>query len=93
MKRRHDKHRRHEFEVRSPADQAVAHMGRVKWFNPARGYGFVVADDARDVDVFLHHRNIQVAGYRELVEGQRVRFTIAPGPKGPVAYNVLPIRD
>lgn len=55
--------------------------GVVKWFNNAKGYGFVVADD-RDEDIFVHFSSIGMDGYKTLKEGQRVQFEISEGPKG-----------
>lgn len=55
--------------------------GVVKWFNNAKGYGFVVADN-HDQDIFVHFSSIAMEGYRTLKEGQRVQFEIDEGPKG-----------
>ncbi len=55
--------------------------GIVKWFNNAKGYGFVVADES-DQDVFVHFSAITMDGYKTLKEGQRVQFEITEGPKG-----------
>jgi len=62
--------------------------GTVKWFNGAKGYGFLSQDDGEDV--FVHYSAIQTSGYRELVEGQRVQFDVVNDPrgKGPRAANV-----
>lgn len=54
--------------------------GTVKWFNGAKGYGFLAQDDGEDV--FVHYSAIQSSGYRELVEGQRVRFDVVNDPRG-----------
>lgn len=54
--------------------------GTVKWFNAAKGYGFV-AQDGGD-DVFVHYSAIQRSGYRELAEGQRVQFDVVNDPRG-----------
>ena len=61
--------------------------GIVKWFNNAKGYGFV-KPDGRDEDVFVHFSAIQGNGFKTLTEGQRVEFEIARGPKGPQANSV-----
>ena len=61
--------------------------GTVKWFNAAKGYGFIKQDGGGD-DVFCHHTAIQGSGYRTLTEGQRVEFDITQGPKGLQAGNV-----
>lgn len=61
--------------------------GIVKWFNNAKGYGFVKADN-RDEDVFVHFSAIEMDGYRTLREGQRVEFEVTQGPKGLHAARV-----
>lgn len=62
-------------------------IGTVKWFNNAKGYGFVKADE-RDEDVFVHFSAIDMDGYRTLKEGQKVQFEITHGPKGLHAARV-----
>ena len=64
--------------------------GTVKWFNNAKGYGFITPD-GETKDVFVHFSAIQGDGYRSLEEGQRVEFDVAPGRKGEEAQNVRPI--
>jgi CspA family cold shock protein len=61
--------------------------GRVKWFNNAKGYGFI--ERASGGDVFVHHTAIQAEGYRTLEEGQSVEFTVVQGPKGLQAQEVV----
>jgi CspA family cold shock protein len=61
--------------------------GSVKWFNNAKGYGFIVQDNG-DKDVFVHHSAILMEGYRTLNEGERVEYEIEQTPKGPAAVNV-----
>ncbi len=60
--------------------------GNVKWFNDAKGYGFISRADGPDV--FVHHTAIQGEGFRTLTEGQEVEFDIVDGPKGLQAANV-----
>jgi CspA family cold shock protein len=60
--------------------------GNVKWFNDAKGYGFISRPDGPDV--FVHHTAIQGEGFRTLSEGQEVEFDIVEGPKGLQAANV-----
>ena len=62
-------------------------QGTVKWFNDAKGFGFIQRD-AGD-DVFVHHTAIQDKGFRTLDENQRVSFDVTQGPKGPQASNVV----
>jgi CspA family cold shock protein len=62
--------------------------GRVKWFNPKKGYGFIATDDGRDV--FVHYSSISGKGYKSLAEGDPVSFEIVEGEKGPRAENVVP---
>ena len=61
-------------------------VGKVKWFNNAKGYGFIEREGGNDV--FVHFSAIQGAGFRTLEEGQAVEFEIVDGPKGPQAGNV-----
>ena len=61
--------------------------GTVKWFNEDKGFGFITPEDGGK-DVFVHFRSIQTEGYKTLVEGQQVKFTIEQGQKGPQAANV-----
>lgn len=61
--------------------------GTVKWFNNAKGYGFIGRDSG--ADVFVHYSAITSDGYKSLQEGDPVEFEIAQGPKGPQAANVM----
>ncbi len=60
--------------------------GTVKWFNDAKGYGFISQEGGEDV--FVHHTAIQMDGFRTLKEGERVEFDVTQGPKGLQAANV-----
>ncbi len=64
--------------------------GTVKWFNDAKGFGFITQDNGGP-DVFCHHSAIMTEGFRTLAEGQRVEFDVKKGPKGLQAENVRPI--
>src|SRR5262245_55462380 len=70
-------------------ESLVVEQGTVKWFNNAKGFGFISRDGAPDV--FVHHTAIMSEGFRTLSEGQRVQFEIVQGPKGLQAANVRPV--
>ncbi len=63
--------------------------GTVKWFNAAKGYGFIGREEGEDV--FVHFSAIQMEGYRRLNKGQQVEFSIEDGPEGLQAANVIPL--
>ena len=63
--------------------------GTVKWFNDAKGYGFITPE-AGSKDVFVHHSNIAGSGFKSLAEGAKVEFEVREGTKGPEAVNVTP---
>ena len=63
--------------------------GTVKWFNPAKGYGFIGRDGGEDV--FVHFSAITMEGYKQLKEGQKVEFSVEDGPKGLQAAEVTPV--
>ena len=62
-------------------------VGKVKWFNDKKGYGFIERDGGGG-DIFVHHSSIKMDGFRTLSEGQKVQFDIVEGPKGMQATNV-----
>jgi CspA family cold shock protein len=61
-------------------------IGKVKWFSPEKGYGFIEREDGGDV--FVHYSAIQDQGFKTLAEGQQVQFEIVEGARGPQAANV-----
>ncbi|HPF45122.1 MAG TPA: cold shock domain-containing protein [Syntrophomonadaceae bacterium] len=61
-------------------------LGKVKWFNDAKGFGFIETENGNDV--FVHQSSIQGSGFRSLSEGQTVEFELTSGPKGQQATNV-----
>ena len=61
--------------------------GTVKWFNDAKGYGFITPDGGGK-DIFVHHTSIEMKGFRTLAEGEKVEFELTNGPKGPQAERV-----
>jgi cold shock protein len=61
--------------------------GTVKWFNDAKGYGFIQRESGQDV--FVHHSSIMQEGFKSLAEGQQVEFVVANGPKGLQAQEVV----
>ena len=62
-------------------------IGRVKWFNNAKGFGFIEKKDGGDI--FVHYTAIRAEGYKTLAEGQSVEFDVYEGQKGPEAQNVI----
>jgi CspA family cold shock protein len=63
--------------------------GTIKWFNEKKGYGFIQQDNGQDI--FVHYSSISGDGFKTLAEGQRVKFDIEEGEKGPKAVNVTKI--
>lgn len=80
-----------EFQVRVPSKERRNDMfeGTVKWFNESKGFGFIAQDNGKDV--FVHYSAINKNGFKTLQEGERVRFDIVDGQKGPAAANVEPL--
>lgn len=64
--------------------------GTVKWFNDAKGYGFIAPADGSK-DVFVHFSNIAGSGFKTLAEGAKVEYEVREGQKGPEALNVVPV--
>ncbi len=65
-------------------------QGTVKWFNDAKGFGFITPDDGGK-DLFAHFSEIQGGGFRSLQEGQKVEFVVKQGQKGPQASEIKPL--
>ncbi len=63
-------------------------VGKVKWFNSKKGYGFIRTNDG-DKDIFVHYSSIKGDGFKALAEGEEVQFELTEGPKGLQAQNVL----
>lgn len=64
--------------------------GTVKWFNDAKGFGFITPDGGGE-DLFAHFSAIQSSGFKSLAEGQKVEFEVTQGPKGKQASNIKPL--
>ncbi len=64
--------------------------GTVKWFNAAKGFGFISPEDG-GADLFVHYSEIQMAGHATLDENQKVSFEVGQGKKGPCATHVVPV--
>lgn len=73
----------------------VKKKGKVKWFNNAKGYGFILADGEDIGDLFAHYSVIEMDGYKTLKAGQPVMFNVIQGPKGlhAVDIKVVPVED
>ena len=64
--------------------------GTVKWFNDSKGFGFITPDDGGK-DLFAHHTEIQMSGFKSLKEGQKVEYEPIQGQKGPAASKIRPV--
>ena len=67
------------------------HTGTEKWFNDAKGFGFIAPEDGSE-DVFVHYSAINAQGFRTLQQGQKVSFEVVQGPKGSQAAGVVPVK-
>jgi cold shock protein len=81
---------RHDQKLRGERNMAQ-YKGTVKWFNNAKGYGFLGRDDG--ADVFVHYSSIQLDGYKTLKEGDQVEFDVIQGTKGPQADQVSRVKE
>ena len=68
---------------------AEKRQGKVKWFNNAKGFGFIQQDQSNNGDVFVHYSAIQGNGFKTLEEGETVEYDLVQGPKGKQAENVV----
>ncbi len=66
-------------------------VGMVKWFNNAKGYGFI--EQPGEQDIFVHYSAITGEGYKTLIQGQEVEYEVTNGPKGPQAENVMKVAE
>jgi CspA family cold shock protein len=67
--------------------------GFVKWFNNAKGYGFISPDAGNNEDIFAHFSSIAMEGYKTLKRGQKVEYELSEGPKGLQALEIRPMAD
>ncbi len=74
--------------VNVAADETETVTGKVKWFNPEKGYGFITLENGKD-DVFVHYSAIKMDGFKTLEQGDEVKFSIVNSDRGPQAANVV----
>jgi CspA family cold shock protein len=86
---RDEEHRFESPKAAQKGDSKMRTQGNVKWFNDAKGFGFITSENGDDV--FVHFSAIQGAGFRSLPEGAAVEFDIVKGPKGLQAANVVAV--
>jgi len=86
--RKGDDARRREQLLAQEFHQMARITGTVKWFNDAKGFGFITPENG-EKDCFVHHTAIQAQGFKSLAEGERVEFEVVQGQKGPAAQNVV----
>jgi cold shock CspA family protein len=78
------------FHFHLPFEEISMASGTVKWFNDAKGFGFIVPDDG-GAELFAHFSEVQANGFKSLKENQRVEFVVKQGQKGPQAAQIRPI--
>jgi cold shock protein len=71
-------------------EETQMQTGTVKWFNDAKGFGFITPDDGGE-DLFAHFSEVQVQGFKSLQEQQKVSYEVRQGPKGKQAANITPL--
>ena len=77
---------------RRSLERSFMEIGVVKWFNNAKGFGFISAEGV-DADIFVHYSVIEMDGYRSLKAGQKVQFEVIHGDKGSHATKIIPLVD